>query len=83
MPGGGGPVGKDAEQSQRNMLLLGGGAVAAIGAWYFMKSSPVRPTGLSLPLDSGPRTPAGSSRPFEDGRFCSSRTVPRGLGLAL
>ncbi|KAG0654142.1 hypothetical protein C6P46_001952 [Rhodotorula mucilaginosa] len=40
MPGGGGPVGKDAEQSQRNMLLLGGGAVAAIGAWYFMKSSP-------------------------------------------
>ena len=42
MPGGGGPVGKDAEQSQRNMLLLGGGAAAAIGAWYFMKSSPVR-----------------------------------------
>lgn len=57
MPGGGGPVGKDAEQSQRNMLLLGGGAAAAIGAWYFMKSSPVR-----LQVDPFPQVQVRSLR---------------------
>ncbi|BGP56910.1 hypothetical protein JCM8202_005723 [Rhodotorula sphaerocarpa] len=28
------------EQNQRNLLMLGGGAVAAVGAWYYMKASP-------------------------------------------
>lgn len=76
MPGSGGPVGKEAEQNQRNMLLLGGGAVAAIGAWYYIKSSPVRSTDPSLPLDSSPKCPEGSSHPSEGCRGRRRRFPP-------
>lgn len=42
MPGGtGGIGGKAADQNQRNLLMLGGGALAALGVYYYTKSSPV------------------------------------------
>ncbi|POY70910.1 hypothetical protein BMF94_6088 [Rhodotorula taiwanensis] len=41
MPGGtGGIGGKAADQNQRNLLMLGGGALAALGVYYYTKSSP-------------------------------------------